>query len=96
MIDLSKVEGEAGRMYSQEYIRVISAMLPTQLFFKLDLVNRTQREKFEEIHSTYKQLEAESQHWLCHTQKKEASEIPYDTRNDQRTRLEGQREASRN
>jgi hypothetical protein len=70
MIDLCKVEGEAGRMYSQEYIRVISAMLPTQLFFKLDLVDRTQREKFEEIHSTYKQLEAESQHWLCHTQKK--------------------------
>jgi hypothetical protein len=41
---------------------VISAMLPTQLFFKLDLVNRTQREKFEDTHSTYKRLEAESQH----------------------------------
>jgi hypothetical protein len=51
MIDLSKVEGQAGRMYDQEYLEVISAMLPPQLIFKLDLEGRTRREKFEEIHS---------------------------------------------
>ena len=95
MIDLSKVEGEAGWMYDQEYIRVISAVLPSQLFFKLDLEDRTRREKFEEIHSAYRHLERISQNQLCHTQKKDTNGMPPHTRTDQNTRLKEPRETSR-
>ena len=53
------------------------------------------KREIEEIHSTYKQIEAESQHWLCHSQKTEASEALSDTRDDQRARFKGQRGTSR-
>ena len=38
MIDLSKVEGETGRMYDHEYLRVISAILPPQLVLKKSIL----------------------------------------------------------
>ena len=94
MIGLSKVEGQAGRMYDQEYLEVISAMLPPQLIFKLDLEDRTRREKFEEIHSAYRHLRRISQDQLCHTQKRDIRRPPHD-RTDQNTRLKEPREISR-
>ena len=69
-------------------------MLPSQLVARLDLGDRSRREKFEEIHSAYEHLRRISQDQLCHNQKKEFRQTSHD-KTDQNTRPEEPKEASR-